>query len=186
MTDMPTAELGRDQGLSAICATACGVLAIGIPLGVAALWAVGGWQTLALVKLIPPDILGDLPYAIRPWQRLAGALISLVPALLLSYGLIRARRSLAAFKRGDFFAAEVVTGLRGYAAASFWAAFASIIAVPVIALTMTLANPPGHKELSADLSGSQGLGLLGAAILWVIASVMARARLAARENEQFV
>lgn len=179
-------SLGREQGFSALCAMGCAVMAVLIPAGVAFLWAFATWQVLGLVRLVPADILGDLPNAIQPWQRLTGAIICLVPALLLSYGLLRVRRSLMAFAGGDFFAANVVDGLRGYAGASFWAAITSIIAVPVLSLAVTWANPLGHKELSLDFSGAQIINLLAAAILWVIASVMSRAASVARENEQFV
>lgn len=186
MTATSSAGLGREQGISALCARGCWALAVGVPVGVVAMWSFGSWPLLALVRLIPPDILGDMPPQVQIWQRVVGASICLVPALLLSYGLLRARRSLAAFVRGDFFAAEVVTGLRDYAAATFWAAIASLIATPVLSVAITLANAPGHKELSLDFSGAQVLNLLGAAIMWVIASAMARAAKIARENEQFV
>jgi hypothetical protein len=186
MSKKSPAGLSREQGLSNLCALGCGLLAIIIPASVAAFWAFGSWQTLGLVRLIPPDILHQLPVGIQPWQRAVGACICLVPALLLSYGLLRARRSLAAFIRGDFFSADVVTGLRDYAAATFWAAVASLISVPVLSVAMTIANPPGHREFTLDLSGAQVLNLLAATILWVIASVMARAADIARENEQFV
>lgn len=186
MTETSSAQPSQEQGLSALCARGCGVLAVGLPLGVVALWTFGSWNLLALVRLVPHDILADLPLGIQPWQRIAGALICLIPTLLLSYGLLRARRCLLAFARGDFFAAEAVKGLRGYAAATFWAAIAGILSVPVLSVAVTLANPPGHKELSADLSGAQVLNLLAAGIVWVIASAMARAAKIARENEQFI
>ena len=60
------------------------------------------------------------------------------------------------------------------------------MSVPVLSLVITLANAPGHREFSLDLSGAQVLNLLGAAIVWVVASAMARASSLARENEQFV
>ena len=186
MTATPSTDLGRNQRISAACASGCAVLAVAAPAAVATLWAFGSWKLLALVRLIPPDILYDLPGPVLGWQRITGAVICLVPALLLSYGLIRARRSLSAFARGDFFGADVIGGLRGYAAFTFWAAIAGMISVPVLSVAVTWANPPGHKELSLDLSGAQALNLLGAGILWVIASAMARAATIARENEQFV
>lgn len=188
MAEASTGGLGWESRVSAIGAAGCGVVAIAAPFCVAALWAFGSWELLALVRLIPPDIRPDMEMGggVRLWQRIVGAAICLVPALLLSYGLLRARRSLRAFVRGDFFGADVVGGLRGYAAATFWAAVASVVSVPVLSVAISLANPPGHKELSLDLSGAQVLNLLGAAILWVIASAMARASSIARENEQFV
>jgi hypothetical protein len=176
----------RDQDLSAICARGCAVLAVCIPLAVVAIWSVGSWKLLGLVRLVPHDILADLPQGVQVWQRITGALICLVPTLLVSYGLLRARCCLVAFARGDFFAAEAIKDLRGYAAATFWAAVAGILSVPLLSVAVTSANPPGHKELSADLSGAQILNLLAAVIVWVIASAMARAAKIARENEQFV
>ncbi|MBU1374460.1 MAG: DUF2975 domain-containing protein [Alphaproteobacteria bacterium] len=188
MPQTTTASLSREQRISAVCAGGCRAIAVIVPVAVAGLWAVGSWDLLALVRLIPPDILYDMQTGGPPelWQRVTGAAICLVPALLLSYGLLRARRSLAAFVRGDFFGADVVGGLRGYAAWTFWAAVAGVISVPVLSVAISFANPPGHKELSLDLSGAQVLNLLAAAILWVIASAMARAASLARENEQFV
>jgi len=188
MIEAAAGGVSREQRISALCAGGCAVAAVGVPVCVAALWAFGSWEVLALARLIPPDIRPDMEMGggVRTWQRVTGAAICLVPALLLSYGLLRARRSLTAFVRGDFFGADVVGGLRGYAGAMFWAAVASVVSVPVLSVAISFANPPGHKELSLDLSGAQVLNLLGAAILWVIASAMARASSIARENEQFV
>jgi hypothetical protein len=176
----------REQSLSALCAIGCAVLAFAIPLTVAALWALGSWPLLALVRLVPPDLLPELRGEPQAWQRLIGAAVCLLPAAFVSYGLLRIRRTLLAFAGGEFFAAKVVAGLKAYAGANFWAAALSMAAVPVLAVTLTLANPTGHHEFTLDLSGAPVLNLLGAAILWVIASVMARASDVARENEQFV
>lgn len=186
MSATSSAGLNRDQRISALCARGCLALAIVLPIAVAALWGFGSWELLALVRLIPPDILPDMTGPVHVWQRVAGALICLVPALLVSHALRRARGSLTAFARGEFFAPDVVVGLRGYAGFSFWAAVAGIASVPVLSVVVSWSNAPGHKELSLDLSGAQVLNLLGAGIAWVIASAMARAATIARENEQFV
>lgn len=188
MSASQTLGVSREQRISAICASICALVAVAIPVSVAMLWALASWEVLALVRLVPPDILHDMEMGgpARPWQRIAGALICMVPALLVSYSLFRARRSLTAFVRGDFFGTDAVAGLRGYAGATFWAAVAGVISVPVLSVVISQANPTGHRELTLDLSGAQMLNLLGAGILWVIASAMARASGIARENEQFV
>ncbi len=181
----PAADLTGIQRLSALCAAGCSILAVAIPAGVAGLWALASWNGLALARLLPPDILEDMQ-PIQLWQRLAGAAICLVPALLVSTGLLRVRRSLRAFGRGEFFTGEVVAGVRGYAQAMVWAAVAGILSVPVLSIALTFANPAGHRELSLDLSGGQVLNLLGAAIVWLVAAAMSRAAGIQRENEQFV
>jgi hypothetical protein len=186
MTKTSPGGLARQQRLSAVCAQGCLILAIAIPALVAGFWALGSWEALALVRLLPPDILHDMRPDVALWQRIVGAAICLIPALILSYGLLRARLSLMSFARGNFFAADVVTGLRDYARATFWAALAGILSVPVLSVIISQANGPGHRELSLDLSGAQVVNLLAGGILWVLASAMARATLIARENEQFV
>jgi hypothetical protein len=186
MTKTSPTGLSRQQGLSALCAQACLVLAIAIPALVAGFWALGSWEVLALVRLLPPDILHDMRPEVALGQRVIGAAICLIPALILSYGLLRARRSLMSFARGEFFAAEVVTGLRDYAKATFWAALAGILSVPVLSVVISQPNGAGHRELSLDLSGAPIVNLLGGGILWVLASAMARAAQIAHENEQFV
>jgi hypothetical protein len=186
MSETSPAGLAREQRLSALCANACGVIAVTIPAIVVLLWAVADWRTLALFGLVPSDIIHHLPGAPHPWQQLTGAAITLVPALIVSYGLLRARRSLSAYARGEFFNAAAPEGLRGYAAAFFWAAVASIVSVPVLSVAMTFANAPGTRELTLDLSGAQVLALLGSAIVWVIASVMVRASGIVREHATFV
>jgi hypothetical protein len=174
------------QGLSGTCANGCAVLAVVIPAGVLALWAFGSWNLLTATHLVPSDIVHTFKSAPQTWQRIAGAAISLVAALILSFGLLRVRGSLMAFRRGDYFAAEMVQGLKAYAAASFWAAAVGIISVPILSIVLTSANGLGHREFTVDLSGAQFLNLLAAAILWVIAKAMARAGELAHENAQFV
>ncbi len=186
MTQVSAPALDRQRGVSAFCSHLCGALAVFIPLALLAFWVTGSVKTLALVGLVPHDIIHHLDDPLSLTQRTLGALICLVPALLLGYGLLRARRALAAYARGDFFSSEVVAGLRGYAGASFWAAVASFVAVPLVSVAMTGANPAGTRELSLDLTGGTLLGMTSAAILWVIASVMARASVIAREHANFI
>jgi len=186
MTVMTLATERDERGLSQLCASGCAALAAIIPLGVVGLWAVGSWEVLSLTHLVPADIVHTFKAGVQPWQRLAGAAIDVVPALIVSVGLLQARGALRAFRRGDYFAAEVVMGLKGYAAASFWAAAFALVSVPVLSVVLTSANAPGHREFTLDLSGAQVLNLLGGAILWVIAQAMGRAREIARENAQFV
>ena len=60
MAKSQSTGVSREQQISAICATGCGVLALGLPIGVVTLWALAPWEILALVRLIPPDILYDM------------------------------------------------------------------------------------------------------------------------------
>ena len=184
MPGTPAADLDQVRRISAVCSAACGALAVAVPLGVLGLWAFASGQSLIDFHIVPSD--APIMTPLQPWQRLLGAAITLVPTLLMSYALTRARHSLRAFARGDFFASDVVAGLRDYARATFWAVLASLTATPMLSVTATWGNPHGHRELTLGLNSGQVLGLLGAGIVWVIAAAMARAATIAQENAQFV
>jgi hypothetical protein len=186
MPEKPVIDLGRAQRISAVCAAACGVVAIALPVGLTGLWAFASAKYLMASHLVSVPVHGPILAELQPWQRMVGAGVSLVPALLISYGLVRAKRGLAAFARGDFFASDLVAGLRGYAAATFWAVLASLVATPILSVAVTWTNPPGQRELSLGVSSSDGFTLLGCGITWVLAAAMARASALARENAQFV
>jgi hypothetical protein len=115
-----------------------------------------------------------------------GAAIHLVPALLLSYGLLCARRSLAAFSRGELFDGKMADSLRDYAAFTFWAMVGNMLTWPVESVALTFANPPGQRLLSLGVSSNDLFGVISAGIVWVIASAIAQAGAVARENAQFV
>lgn len=186
MPGSSSAQITRTQGLAAICAHGCALVALAIPAFNLYAWGTASPEGLVLQHKLPDNLALFLPDGLHPGQRLAGALVYLTPALLNSCAYLSARRSLTAFARGDVFAPDVAEGLRGYAAFGFWAAIASLVATPAGTLAITLANAPGHRAISAGVSSMQILGILGAGVIWVIASAMARASAAARENAQFV
>ena len=181
----PSTDLARIRRLSAVCAIGCLLLAVALPLVVAAVWAFAPAEQLAVQgRLGAADWI--FPGGVRPWQRLAGAAVSLVPALMLSYGLVRARRGLTAFGRGDFFAGGPGADFAAFAATVFWVVVANLVHTPALSLAVTIANPPGHRELNLGINSQQFIDLLTAGILWVMAAALARAATLARENEQFV
>ena len=183
----PSADLARIRRLSTVCALACVVLAVALPILGAGVWAFASADQLAAQgpgRLGAPDWI--FPGGVQPWQRLGGGLVSTVPTLILSYGLIRARRGLAAFGRGDFFASGAGADLAAFAAAVFWVVVANLVQVPALSLAVTIANPPGHRELSLGVNSQQFIELVTAGILWVMAAALSRAATLARENEQFV
>jgi len=191
-------DLARAQKIGAVCAAACGLAAIILPATVVLTWA--------FESPIAPSLsqhgfsssfdtgmrhyLGDpafyFPSGIKAWQRLVGGAISAVPHLIMSYGLLRARRALLAFARGEFFVPAVGGGLRDYAGALFWSAIADLAMSPALSLALTFANPPGHGVIKIGVDGDQLFGIMSAGILWVLAIALVRATALARENEQFV
>lgn len=178
-----TPDLDHTQTISAVCAAACGFLAVALPLGVAAGWALAPLSYLSSSFHVPASYF---PNGMASWQRLVGAGVTLVPSVIGSYGLIRARRSLISFAKGDFFAPGGVGGLRDFAGAIFWASLAGVVATPVLSVALTIVNAPGQRQLALGVSSSDLFQLLAAGIFWVIAAGMARASVIAREHAQIV
>ena len=171
--------------LTQACSWLCLLVAIGLPLGVVGLW-LGSNPTDLYAATFDSDMMQSLPTKPQTWQRLAGAAITIAPALALSLGLLSARRSLRQFAQGRYFVPEAIDGLRRFAFWVFWAVTGSIIAPSVIGIILTWANAPGHKELTVSLRPDQVLGLLVAGLFWIIAGVLVNANGLADENRQFV
>lgn len=171
----PKSEIA--PGLIKACAALCPVLAIALPAAVAISWISGGHPPGWPVKAPPPD-------ALRP----LGAAIAVVPSLILARGLWLARRALLRFGRNDFFSVETATDLRGFACWSFLAPLAGLLTPTVVALALTLGNPPGHRILAFSISvnSEQLVGLLVAGMFWIVGGVLLKGAQLAEENRQFV
>lgn len=178
-------RLDRARRSAALFAEACWLPALGYPF-----FTIKAWFFDPVQELIHDHLLQNEPHyltqGLQVGQRVAGAAVHLVPALLLAYGFLCARRSLLAFARGDMSDGEMARGLRDYAAFSFWSVVAHLLTWPVGSVAITLFNAPGHRELSVGINSSDVFGLVGAGIVWVVASAMAQASAAVRENAQFV
>ena len=182
---MPQTGPKPSPRLTKTCAWLCLLVAMGLPLGVAAFWLAAS-PTELYAAIFGSDIMGELPRAPQPWQRLAGAAVMLAPTVALSLGLLSARRSLGLFAKGEYFVAEAIDGVRRFAFWGFWAVTGSIIGPSVIGVMLTWANARGHRELTISLRPDQVLGLLVSGLFWIIAGVLVKANGLADENRQFV
>ncbi|MFX9696077.1 hypothetical protein ABTP07_19365, partial [Acinetobacter baumannii] len=87
-----------------------------VPLIVAASWAIAAPETIDLaLRAGGQGPRGELGW----WQRAAGLVLSLTPALLMSRALWQARRCFLRFARGLFFDQRNVANLRGFAGNAF-------------------------------------------------------------------
>jgi len=176
----------RFKRLSSLCGFACIAAAIVLPVMTTASWAVGDAESIIETSILRGDVARYFPDGVLPMQRIAGAIVTLIPSLTFSYGLLRAGQALSAFSRGLFFSREVQSHLTAYAACMFFTALAGFIEEPLLSVAVTLSNPPGHRLLSVSVTTTQVLWLISAGVLWLITSVAAHGSALARENEQFV
>ena len=93
------------QRTSAWLARACLVLVIVLPLLVLAYWFVADASMLAVrANLLPSAIQKPL----QDWQRVVGALLTLIPVVLMMRGLWEARMCFMQFAMGHVFTAQAV------------------------------------------------------------------------------
>jgi len=118
------------------------------------------------------------------YERLVIIVVGLIPVAFATYGLVRARRCFRSFGRGEFFTADVVGNLRGFAAGIALWVVGGWLSTPLMSLLLTLGSE--EKRLTVEVSQSGFMTLLFAGIVWQIADIMRRAAAIAEENSQFV
>ncbi len=179
----PRADAAKITRISMILSWACLGVAVLVPLAVVLSWVLAAPETLdAALRATGPGPRGDLAW----WQRAAGLVLSLIPALLMSRGLWRAQHCFHRFAGGVFFDHGNVADLRAFAGNAFAATIAGLVLKPVIAMLVTLGRPAGQLTLSIGLESAEVFGLLISGTVWVMAHVMAQAIALADENASFV
>ena len=180
---MPNQTPQRIQRLSAFMAWTCLAAAIALPLLVLAYWLLADTAELAAFGHLRADgVQGHL----LGWQRLAGALCTLVPAGLACVGLWHAHQCFRGFTRGDVFTAGAVLRLRRFAACMGGSALMAIVAGPVLSVLLTWGNAPGTRQLALGVGSDQLFALLFAGMVWLMAAVIGQGRALADENASFV
>ena len=97
------------------------------------------------------------------------------------------RRSLLRFGRNEFFSGETARDLRGFRALGACSPLSLGLLAPTLAvLALTAGNPPGRRILAFSASPEQLIGLLVAAMFWIVGGVLLRGAEIADENRQFV
>lgn len=176
-------DLARVQHVSRIMRLLCTVAIVALPVGLALMWLYfdtvrDGWPAVNVVPNLPPR----LPIA----ERAAGFAITMIPAGMVVYGLLRLRALFGLYARGEVFHPAAARCLRGFAWALVLVGASNPLTGALLSVALTLGNPPGERTLSISL-GSDDLGtvFLGGLLL-VIAWIMGEAGRIAEENRQFV
>lgn len=163
-------------------ATTSVVVSAVLPLALAAYWAFVSYEDVILAAELTPQILPEF----MSWQRLMAALVSVLAALPLSWGLLRLSTCLGEFSRGRPFSSRSTTGLRDFAVAILASVIAKIVSFTLIKLILTATAPPGMKQFAVAIDSDAMMMALFAAIIAALAWAMGHAAMLAEENGQFV
>lgn len=185
MTELINATFEK-HAMQRICgglAWVCVFLIVTAPLLVLAYWAVADAGLLAVrANMLPLTIQTPL----QDWQRVGGALVTLVPVGLMLRGLWEARACFGQFALGQIFTAQAVQRLRSFAGWIMASSLASILVGPVISVLLTFNNAHDQRHVAIGIGMNEVLSLLFAAVVWVMASVIAQGLVLADENASFV
>lgn len=158
------------------------VLAALLVLGLVAYWLNASAGGLAATLQVPPEAFGSLD----PARRLGGLLISLPPALLMAWGLLRARACFSEFAAGRPFAARGISGLRDFAIGMGASALLGPVSSTLLGLFLSASMLAGTRQLTLELDSGTLIHAMFAATIAALAWAMRKAALIAEENSQFV
>jgi hypothetical protein len=127
-------------------------------------------------------ITGAIPIA----YRLAALAVDLIPAALVVWALLELHRLFLSYAQGQVFSEAALRSLGRVAMLMFLQVLVSFVAEAPITYLLSLAHPPGHREISLTFGSHDASFLFMAGVVLVIARVMAEARRMADENAAFV
>jgi hypothetical protein len=127
-------------------------------------------------------ISGAIPFA----YRLAALVVELIPAALVVWALLELYRLFVSYAQGQVFSQTALRSLSRVAMLMFLQVLLSFVAEAPITYFLSLARPPGHREITLTFGSHDASFLFMAGAVLVIARVMAEARRVADENAAFV
>lgn len=134
-----------------------------------------------MVSALGPNVT-SMPW----WQTLGAIMLSSLPLLVLSFGLLNLRALFKSYAAGEYFSATTSTHMRRLGiAVALWVVL-GVLCEPLLSAWATMQLPPGQRfiSLSFDSSGIVALFLAGCVI--VVASILRRAHEIDSENKHFV
>lgn len=158
------------------------LVAVALPITLTSFWLFvdpSGVSALVPLPGKPQILLGN-------FERIAGLSLSMLPAGILIFGLIRLRAYLAALLQGAIFSGATSRALKDFALAVGASVLARPIISAVLSVVLTWSAPPGQQTLSFSLSLDTVLLLIFAATIGLAAWTMQLATAIAEENSRFV
>lgn len=176
------------QTISRILSPLCILVLILIPSLVAAVWIFGDEGFMRSGEpshyFVPYGI--ELKSNLSPSTRLAGFAISLLPNLLLLYGIWHLRALFIRFGQLEFFSPRTTRHMRNFALANFMYALAYPLSGGLLSVTLSAFDPNAPTVLTLTAGHHELMALLIGGVFLLIAWLMAEGQRLSDEVEQFV
>jgi hypothetical protein len=175
-------DLQRLSAISRVLGWICVVLMVFLPASAVLLWFnFDAWGQGMPDRLGIPDQYA-IPSTLTPVQIALGLGVMMVPIAIMMFGLWNLRRLFAGFGAGRVFTLENTRFLRMFA----WSVMAVIVvqffANGLLAVVLTLNNPPGQRVLALSLSTEHIIAIFVGFVFVVIARVLEEGRKLADDN----
>jgi hypothetical protein len=175
-------DLQRLSAISRLLGWVCVALTIFLPASAVTLW----FNFEALGQGMP-DRLGipreyDVPLALTSVQIALGLAVMMVPIAIMMVGLWNLRQLFVRFGEGRVFTIENTRHLRIFAWSTLAVIVAQFFANGLLAVVLTLNNPPGQRVLALSLSTEHIIALFVGFVFVVIARVLEEGRKLADDN----
>lgn len=166
----------------------CSLALLVIPAAVAAVWFWGDKNFLNSGEpghyFIPYgiDFQGDL----SPGKRFLGFAISLLPNLVLIFGILHLRKLFARFGQLEFFSKHTIKHMKYFALAIFLYAFAYPLSGGILSVTLSALDPQQPTVLSLTAGHHELMTLFVGGVFLSVAWMMGEGKRLNDEIEQFV
>jgi len=172
------------QILSSVMASCCVLLMIAIPASVIWFWIYLG-ENAASLSIARYNVLLDMQY-IGLSQQIFACIVSMLPALMMVYGIWNLRQLFLLFKQGVFFSVEATRHLYKFGLMLLVTALLKPVVSVALSAILTSGNPAGKKSIVVEF-GSNEIGLIFiATTFFIITWILQEGRKLANENAEFI
>lgn len=159
------------------------LLIVAVPLGV--IWTWANFDSLSAVLPSTAGVVFD-PENITLPILVGGGLLNMLPGVIAMYGFWRLRQLFGLFLEERYFDREAIQHVRRFAATALAYGFAAPLSRTLIALVVSLSNPPGERVLLVTISSDDLVIIFLSAVFFLIARVWDKAREIDDENAQII
>lgn len=174
--------MARARTVSRLMAIVCGAICLLLPAAIAAFWLTASWPDIFTAA----GLADPARYKLTMVTRLGALGLSLLPIAILVWGLLRIRRTFAAFGAGHFFSENAVKTLRDFSLAILISSAIRPLVGGALTVWLTWNGPEGGRTLSIPIGSDLLLAILFSGTVFILAQILKQAIAIADENRQFV
>ncbi len=146
-------------------------LLILVPLSTICYWAFYEFLSEIGITWFISDLPDEL-FTINYTSKFFAAIITLIPASIIMYGVFNLKKLFSNYAKNNIFTRENVLIYRKLCNTLFALAMGNILTLPFLSLALTFQNPPGSRFISFTFGTSEIITLLIGFILLTISYVM--------------